>query len=292
MMRYLLLSILFHCLIIALIYGYKFPKSEKEKAVELLVFSSNHGKDDSGKSTKGSGKNNSSKNQISKFVPSYDTTLSGTNNYSGSSSDSLLEGKWEGNLIENLKNSPFISAQWRRINHSLIYPHDFIEQNIEGAVTVKLIVDRQGRLKDLVSVETPQILLELYITSFIYQVLQRPLPERVWSNADENPLVLHFDFRVSVNEYQAGSGIHHIQRSLVFERFSYYDGKINRAITQALEKYKLFAFPIPGGFYIDLVLLYKVIAQLAGEPTEEQARQKRLKVLKEELQRNVKAQGS
>lgn len=291
MVRYLVLSVLVHTLLIGLIYGYKFPKLEKEKSVELLVFSSNHGKGNSTKKTRASGEK-SSQGQISKYLPGYDTTLRGTNKYSGSTGDSLLEGKWEGDLVENLKNSPFIAAEWNRLNHSLIYPHDFIEQNIEGAVTVKLIVDRQGRLKDLVSVETPQILLELYITSFIYQVLQAPLPERAWSNSDENPLVLHFDFRISVNEYQAGSGIHYVQRSLVFERFSYYDGKINRAISQALEKYKVFAFPIPGGFYIDIVRLYKVIAQLAGEPTEEQARQKRLKVLKEELQRNVKAQGT
>ncbi len=35
-----------------------------------------------------------------------------------------------------------------------------------------------------------------------------------------------------------------MQRSLVFERFSYYDGKINRAISKAMEKYKLVVFPI------------------------------------------------
>lgn len=79
---------------------------------------------------------------------------------------------------------------------------------------------------------------------------------------------------------------------MIFERHAYYEGRFNKALRHAMETYMPPVIPIPGGFLVDLVRLYKLVSHLAGEPTEVQARAKRLKILKQELERKVRTQGT
>lgn len=276
---------------LVLVFVLKYVVFERPKKTEFVEVSFTTNNQKSG-SNKIAGK---SLNLIAKrFVPTYDYSLSRRsttgNGVVGVSETPGDTGYWQGDLSQNALNTPFVKGLWQRINYRLIYPKDFIDQEIKGAVTATVVVDKRGVLKDLVSVETPQIFLELFIASYVYQILQFPLPTRLWLNSEEDTikLTLHFYFHITAGDVIATQDLQFIQRSLIFERVAPYEGRINKAIRQAWDKYVPPVIPIPGGFYVDFVTLYKLVMQLSGEPTEEELREKRLKILKEELERTRK----
>ena len=71
------------------------------------------------------------------------------------------------------------------------------------------------------------------------------------------------------------------------------DPWINEKIQEIFTHYVPPIVPLPGGFYVDLVMAYKYVQNLVeNAPLESEARQARIRVFHEELLQTIRKAGS
>lgn len=150
---------------------------------------------------------------------------------------------------------------YRRIDSFLGYPDDFVEENISGSVTVHALVDEAGRFVKFLEAEGDEAILRTYVMAMVAMALREPsthLPA-------PTPIAVRVDFRLLLpDEYGRRDLAPHFKNTLQYERLGFTDAKAIKVVRRAIEKYIPPIIPLPGGVYVDFVLLYKRINELDG----------------------------
>lgn len=183
---------------------------------------------------------------------------------------------------------PFFGAIWDRLDRGFNYPEDFIQQGIEGTITLQFRAGRDGRIASEVAVlDSPDPFIRAYVQAIVFHALRSPLPRHQW--IDENiVLITRFDFELT----KAGQGVARADRAqmknlLLFRRVGFFDAK--KVVERFFTRYVPPFVPIPGGFYLNFVHAYKMI-QEHTQPDPDKLRAQRLELLKEKWERLITAE--
>lgn len=179
----------------------------------------------------------------------------------------------------------YFTALHNRINSQLIYPEDFARQRITGKVRIEAELGKDGKLIRFLSSTTDDRLLQTYCFAFLVQVLQHPLPQRLWLEYEKAVVSFDFDFRTRVDGMVPTEFAMGVEKShLMFGREAAIDPWLNEKIHEVLTHYVPPIIPLPGGFYVDYVLALQYVKNLIeGAPTEREQRQARIDNLHERL---------
>jgi hypothetical protein len=185
----------------------------------------------------------------------------------------------------------FFQALHRKVDGALVYPDDFARQRIKGLIRVDAEITRDGRLVRFLSNKADDDVLNAYVLTLLLHVLEKPLPERSWLKSERAIVSFDFDFRIRIEgspHFELRSGAE--KNRLAFGREASVDPWLNEKLKEVFTHYVPPIIPIPGGFYIDLVLAYQYVKNLAeGAPTESQARQARIEKLHEQLKATIRS---
>lgn len=267
------------------------PKSEKSKSIPRKTQATHHGLD-------------RKKMKLRDFSPRFKlesapTKLSNNTKKSSTSYDKYSDEGAIGvmnsmGIEEAIHLIPHFQAIWSKIDHVLDYPEDFAKQRITGVVNVHLTLDKRGVLiGDFLEINGPEAMLKTYVVALLLHILKSPLPESKWRSKEEPiPVLLSFYFQTystyGINTSDTG---YQIKNALTFKRLKYVEPKVNEKIRTFYTKYFPPIIPIPGGFYIDFVMAYQMIANY-GKPTEEEERRQRLRLLKQNLESSIRSLNS
>lgn len=166
------------------------------------------------------------------------------------------------NLAQEGKFHPFARKLYDRIDSYLGYPPDFVEENIEGSVTLHFLVDARGKfLGRFLEVEGDSRNLNIYAMAMIALALKEPLVN-VMASESEIPIALRIDFRLLLpDEFATRSAVNNFKNTLSFERIAFTEPKATKQMRRIVEKYMPPIIPVPGGFFIDFVLLHKRLTE-------------------------------
>lgn len=189
-----------------------------------------------------------------------------------------------------LESLPFFQALHARINSQLIYPDDFSRQRIAGRVRIEAELGRDGKLIRFISSQADDRLLQTYCFAVLVQILSQPLPERMWLATDRTFVAFDFDFFARVKGNNPRTLVATVEKNrLSFSRENEVNPWLNERVTEILTHYIPPIIPIPGGFYIDLVMAYEYVNNLMNDaPTEREVRGERLSKLHEVLRQILK----
>lgn len=189
-----------------------------------------------------------------------------------------------------LESLPYFQALHARINSQLVYPDDFSKQRITGRVRIEAELGRDGKLIRFISSQADDRLLQTYCFAVLVQILSQPLPERIWLATDRTFVAFDFDFFARVKGNNPRTLYATVEKNrLSFSRENEVDPWLNERVTEILTHYIPPIIPIPGGFYIDLVMAYEYVNNLVNDvPTEREARGERLSKLHEVLRQVLK----
>lgn len=197
-------------------------------------------------------------------------------------------GSWveQVEFAQGLELTTFFRQISNKIDRALDYPEDMAKERIQGDVRVDFYVNNKGQLLgDFYSVKGSEPLLNLYVISSLLVLLKDPLPENLWSKDEEKiAMSIHVHFETyQFSEMQIRNSASFQANELSFTRTRY-------VIPLAVEKTEKFftryvppIIPIPGGFYVDLVMLAKYINNI-NTPDPDDQRKQRLTVTREWLE--------
>ena len=184
----------------------------------------------------------------------------------------------------------FFSSLYRKVDSALVYPDDFSRQRIRGKIRIEAELGRDGRLIKFLSSGSNSNVLEAYLLVLLIQVLKDPLPERVWLPTEKAVVAFDFDLRTrTVGNVPTDFVLGTQKNQLLFGREALVDNLLNQKVYDVLTHYVPPIIPLPGGFYVDLVLAYKFVKNLKeGAPTESEARASRIEKLHETLRQTIR----
>lgn len=196
----------------------------------------------------------------------------------------------EMNLKFTLESYSFFYALHGRINTELVYPDDFSRQKITGRVRIEAEINRDGRLLKFRTSTADDRLLQTYCFAMLLRTLDRPLNETSWLQTEAAIVTFDFDFRVRLPQEPASEFESGIQKNrLSFGRQNEIDPWLNEKIHEIFTHYIPPIVPLPGGFYVDLVLAYQYVNNLIeGTPPESQQRRDRIQKLHENLKTAIR----
>lgn len=173
-----------------------------------------------------------------------------------------------------------------KIDRALDFPEDMAKERIQGDVRVDFYVNNKGQLLgDFHSVKGSQQLLNLYVMSSLLVLLKDPLPENLWSK-DEGKIAMsvHVHFETyQFSEMQIRNSAAFQSNELSFTRARYVIPLAVAKTEKFFTRYIPPIIPIPGGFYVDLVMLAKYVKNLNTPDPDDQRRQ-RLTLTREGLE--------
>lgn len=185
---------------------------------------------------------------------------------------------------------PYFAALWKKINEKVDYPKDFKNKRISGIVNIHLELDEKGVFSgDFIEIGGDDNLLKTYVAALLIHNLKDPLPKSFWLKSRKSlTVMLSFRFKTfsDPEKFVRPKGFH-LKNILSFHREEFVDNRVNQVVHEAWNHYVPPIVPIPGGFIIDFVRAYQLIANI-GEPTESELRDQRLKQLKLELKNAIK----
>ena len=194
-------------------------------------------------------------------------------------------------VLSYIKHTPYLEATWQRVNLALDYPKDLYKERISGNVYIALNINHKGVFSKFLEIKGEQPLLNTYVAATLLQTLKAPMPSQYWLKANQEiPLQFTFKFDILAphNERINNTGSVY-KNALTFQRQKKLDYKINEDIHNFFVENKIPPIlPIPGGFMVDLVLLYKVMASYGDKPTESSQRKARLKQFQQLLEQSIK----
>lgn len=196
-------------------------------------------------------------------------------------------------LKEETKFFPFARAIHRRIDGHLIYPPDFVENNIQGYVTLHFLVDGRGRfLGRFLESDSDDTRLQVYAMAMVAYALEQELPEKLWRPERQIPLEVRVNFRLLWEDDVRGlRPERNFKNLLVFDRVGYTESKFNKAVHRAMVKYMPPIIPLPGGFWVDFVLLYRQLTE-QGDNDPHARRQLRMELDQEQLKSLLRKAGN
>lgn len=184
---------------------------------------------------------------------------------------------------------PFFEGVWRAIDAATDYPEDFAKQRITGTVSVRVVLDKRGVLKEnFINVQADHSYLEAYVLAVLVHALGDPLPERLWMKRETMPINLLFEFETysdfSLRYRDRGN---HMKNSLLIKRFAYVDPYLEEVIDEIFTKYLPPILPLGGGVFVDFVRLYQRIESM-GKEDPDKLRAARLTMRKKQLDQEGK----
>lgn len=189
---------------------------------------------------------------------------------------------------------PFFDSLWRKVDATVVYPNDFIQQRIRGKVTTQLGVDRRGVFTgEIRSVSGEEPMLNAFVLAALIHSLQEPLPENSWMQPQMGPedqahpsmlLVFRFEFELfGPGESPRKEEMPHLKNILSFKRHSYVDPLLNQTIEKIFTRYLPPIIPLPGGAFMDFPRAFIYFSNvLSPTPDEDELRARRLQLKREE----------
>lgn len=161
---------------------------------------------------------------------------------------------------------PWIEEVWRRLDGAVDYPEDFVRRRISGSLRLQVELDGMGRLVGgFRRVSSDQKYLRAYTLACLSKALREAIPERLWRKQGM-ALALHFQFGTSASPGNADrdrGGV--LRNQLTFLRLAYakpeWEEKFERFFTKLVPP----ILPIPGGFIVDFVRLYRMVDEWGKE---------------------------
>jgi hypothetical protein len=167
-------------------------------------------------------------------------------------------------IKEEAKFYPWAEKIYKRVDGYIGYPADFVEENISGNVTLHFKVDERGRfLGKFLEVEGDEDLLKVYTMAMIVLALRDPIFPP--SEKKEIPVAVNVQYRLLLpDEFTGRKANFHFKNGFQFDRVGHTDAKAIKQARRLMDKYIPPIIPVPGGFFIDFVALYKKIKEIDG----------------------------
>ncbi len=183
-------------------------------------------------------------------------------------------------LQQTFATLPFFMALHAKVDSALVYPDDFSRQRLTGKVRIEAELAADGRLIRFVGSVAQDKVLQTYCLAYLMETLRNPLPQRAWTDGPQ-VVAFEFDFHTHIpGEPQRVFPAVVQKNRLVFGRDNQIEPWVNERLTEIFTHYIPPIIPLPGGVYIDFVLAYQYIQNLAeGAPTERELRQGRIESL-------------
>lgn len=196
-------------------------------------------------------------------------------------------GAWveQVNIVKAMELTTFLQRIKEKIDHGLDYPEDMAVQRITGEVRLDFYVDRKGRLiGDFNSVKGSESLLNLYVMSSLLVLLKDPLPENLWAQEDRIAISVHVDFATfQFTETRIRNEASFQANQLSFRRARYVQPLAVAKVEKIFTRYIPPIIPLPGGFYVDFIMLAQYIQNI-NTPDPDDQRKQRLGVTRERLE--------
>lgn len=205
----------------------------------------------------------------------------------GFATNNVGSGAWveQVNVVKAMELTTFLQRIKEKIDLGLDYPEDMAVQRISGEVRLDFYVDREGRLLgDFHSIKGAESLLNLYVMSSLLVILKDPLPENLWAQEDRIAISVHVDFATyqftetrmqNLSSFQANQ--------LSFRRARYVQPLAVAKVEKIFTRYIPPIIPLPGGFYVDFIMLAKYIQNI-NTPDPDDQRKQRLGLTRENLE--------
>ncbi|MEN0059499.1 MAG: hypothetical protein AAGB31_11740 [Bdellovibrio sp.] len=190
---------------------------------------------------------------------------------------------------QSVELTTFFQRILEKIDRSLDYPEDMAQERIQGDVRVDFYVNRKGQLMGDFHAVKGSPLLSLYVMSSLLVLLKEPLPENLWSDRDENiALSVHVRFETyQFSEVSLRHSASFQSNELNLTRARYVTPLAVEKVNKFFTRYMPPIIPIPGGFYVDVIMLAQYINNI-GTPDPDDQRKVRLSFTRERLERAVK----
>lgn len=184
--------------------------------------------------------------------------------------------------------TPWLNAVWRHIDTGVEYPEDFARQRIVGSIQVQVDLDGEGKLKGgFHRIRSDQKYLRAYVLATLTKCLKEGISKTAW-RPEGMSLALHFRFEASPDPGAANrdrGGV--IRNQLSFSRKAYANPEWEEKFERFFTKYVPPILPMPGGFFVDFVRLYKMVDQW-GKEDETDLRSARVEQLYQLFQSRIK----
>jgi hypothetical protein len=278
MKKVLLLSFFLHCLAFSLLFS-SFPKKVSEPPaifVELPISNApkvsesgagNQGKKNSESTSsrkKSLNKNFSLKHPANSF--SIDAKTIHGKSFTGISTEpeNRVESFSVGmNLQKEGKFFPLAQKIKNRIDGFVGYPPDFVEENISGEIVLQFLVNSEGKFLKFLRVEGDNSHLTVYSMAMIVMALQDEIAQLpAGRELEDIPLSLRLSYRLLLpDEISNRKGAETFKNSIYLDRVAFTEPKPIKKMRRFIEKYTPPVIPVPGGFFIDFVSLYKHVVE-------------------------------
>ena len=215
------------------------------------------------------------------------TSVAGETIFGEGSTGTKGSGAWveQIGIEKGIELSAFLQRIQERIDRGLDYPEDMAVQRIRGDVRVDLYVDRKGRIQgDFHMIRGPETLLNLYVTSALLILLKEPLPENLWAKEDKIPITIHVKFSTyEFAETKMQNDSFFQANELNFVRSRYVQPLAVAKVEKFFTRYVPPIIPLPGGFYVDLIMLAQYIQNI-DTPDPDDKRKERLELRREHME--------
>ena len=196
----------------------------------------------------------------SQYSPSTDQS-DANNPSSGDWSDKPVLSTLNGlGLSEYSENFHFFEILSRKINKGIGYPEDYARNKLTGEFWIKILVDKKGRLLQIIESSKKNPVLCSYVMVNLYQILKTPLPQKHWYSKEKSlAFLLRFDFKVSsIPSVASQQSVRYQKNKMDFLRLA----KIPNFIDEVARDYARYLPPIaptPVGPVINFVQVYRMI---------------------------------
>lgn len=205
----------------------------------------------------------------------------------GVATNNVGSGAWveQVNIVKAMELTTFLQRIKEKIDLGLDYPEDMAVQRITGEVRLDFYVDRKGRISgDFHAVKGAESLLNLYVMSSLLVLLKDPLPENLWAQEDHIAISVHVDFATfQFTETRIRNLASFQANQLSFRRARYVEPLAVAKIEKFFTRYVPPIIPLPGGFYVDFIMLAKYIQNI-NTPDPDDQRKQRLGLTRERLE--------
>lgn len=193
------------------------------------------------------------------------------------------------------KTYPFFNALWKKVDSSIPYPNELVDQDIKGRVTIQLSVDRRGVFTgNIHSINGAEPTVNAYAAAGLIHALRTALPDSLWMkeeylkkaslrSAGSIQLVFHFDFDIFTHgQLPEPETQPNFKNILSFRKLAYRDPKLKIALDKIIKKYVPPVIILPGFFYIDFIRTYQMVNDIiTNPPSTDELTSRRLESMKE-----------
>lgn len=190
-------------------------------------------------------------------------------------------------FAESLEINRFLDELGRRVDEALKYPEEFVDRGFEGSVQVRIRVSETGELQGPIrQLDSGNHLLAIYTAAAVTAALRKPLPPSLWT---KKPVEIAFQvkFQLQSMNLEATNQLRVVSNQIHLHRMRYKEDPLTLAYNK-VRKY-LVVLPLPGGFWIDFVALYKLVDEW-DKPSHDWTQAQRLEILSESLNKMYRAQ--